>query len=391
MPYGSPVNLLDLLLVVAVVAAVVGGLRAGFVARAASWLGLVAGFLAATWTVPTSLTLVEAGTPGVRLFTGLLVLAVTVTAVTTLFQLAGQRVGRTIATSPLSAFDRGAGAVLGGGLVVALVWLLVPAAAEVPGNVAQQVRTSRMVAAVQQVTPPPPDTVRALRTMVDSSRFPEVFADLRPAPTTGPPPEEIAVPADVVERATASTVNIEAHGCGRYEGSGFTVASNTVATNAHVVAGATEVQVKRPDGTVRDATVVVFDPDADLALLEVPDLGQDPLPLAATTTGTEGVVIGYPGGQDTPRVAPSRIEDRRTALGRDIYGRTPTERRVLFLAAELQRGDSGSPVVDSDGRVGGVVFAISPDRPTTAYALDLDELEEVLDAPREPGVVGDCI
>ena len=391
MSYRARVNLLDLLLLVAVAAAVAGGLRAGFVARAAGWLGLAAGIVLATWTVPTALRLVEDGTPSVRLFTGLLVLAVTVTVVTTLFQVVGFRARRSIAATPLSGLDRAGGAVAGAAVVAALVWFLVPAAAEVPGNVAHQVRSSAVVAAVQHVTPPPPDTVRALRSLVDQSRFPEVFADLRPAPATGPPPADLAVASDALERATASTVNIEADGCGRYEGSGFAVASETVVTNAHVVAGADEVRVKRPDGTSLPATVVVFDPDADLALVHVPGLGQEPLPLAIAAVGTEGAVIGYPGGQDTPRVAAARIEDRRRALGRDIYGRAPTERLVLFLAAELQRGDSGSPVLDAEGTVVGVVFAISPDRPTTAYALDIEELEPLLDRERAPGEVGACI
>jgi S1-C subfamily serine protease len=217
------------------------------------------------------------------------------------------------------------------------------------------------------------------------------FEDLRPAPETGPPPEDVPVAREVVERATASTVHILATGCGRYEGSGFAIAEDTIVTNAHVVAGADEVVIQRPDGQQREGTVVIFDPDVDLAILQVPGLGQEPLPLAPHDISTEGVTIGYPGGQPTPRVAAMRIEDRRAALGRDIYGSSPTERLVLFLATELQRGDSGSPVIDAEGRVGGIVFAISPDRRTLAYALDLEELEAVLEQPRQPEETGACI
>ena len=45
-----------------------------------------------------------------------------------------------------------------------------------------------------------------------------------------------------------------------------------------------------------------------------------------------------------------------------------------MLAAELAPGDSGAGLVNEDGDVVGVAFAIAPDRDTTAYALTADEL-----------------
>jgi S1-C subfamily serine protease len=386
------VNLLDVALLLLVVVAIAGGLRLGFVARAASWIGLAVGVALATWTVPTALTLVEGGQPSVRMFTGLVVLAVTVTIVASLFQAVVLRARHSIASSSLSRVDRAAGAVAGVLAVIGLVWFLLPAASEVPGQISRQVRTSVLAGLVERATPEPPDAVRALRNLVDTSRFPEVFADLQPAPVSGPPPEQIPVDQAIVDRVTASTVNVEADGCGRrYEGSGFAVAPDTIVTNAHVLAGADAVRVKRPDGTVREATVVAFDGARDLAVLEVPDLGQEPLERAEAELGGDGIVIGYPGGQDVPRVAPTRVEDRRSAIGRDIYGRERTERQVLFLSADLQQGDSGSPVIDQQGRVTGVVFAISPDQPTSSFALDLAELEAILAVERVPGDSGRCI
>jgi S1-C subfamily serine protease len=386
------VNLLDLLLLVVIVSAVATGLRLGFVARASSFLGLAAGVGLATVTVPYAMGLAAATQPALRLFAGLLVLAVTVTVVATLFQAVGLRLRHSVASSPLSSIDRGAGAVASVAIVLLVVWLAVPAASVVPGSVAREVRTSAVVEAVTNATPPAPDTVQALRNLVNESRFPEVFADLQPAPDTGPPPSEIPVATDVVERATASTVNVEADGCGRrFEGSGFTVEPGLVATNAHVIAGADRVEVRLPDGPLMAAEVVAFDQRRDLALLRVADLPQEPLELATATTGDPGVVIGYPGGQNTPRVAPVEVRDQRSALGRDIYGRERTERDVLFLAADLQQGDSGSPVVDAEGRVVGVTFAISPDQPTSAFALDRTELEAVLAEGEAPTSTGPCI
>ena len=48
------------------------------------------------------------------------------------------------------------------------------------------------------------------------------------------------------------------------------------------------------------------------------------------------------------------------------------------LAADLAPGDSGAALVDTQGQVVGVAFAIAPDRGGVAYALSIDELREVL-------------
>ena len=54
--------------------------------------------------------------------------------------------------------------------------------------------------------------------------------------------------------------------------------------------------------------------------------------------------------------------------------------------------DSGAPLVDPDGNVIGVAFAIAPDRASTAYALDTIELNAVLDQERSGRVsTGPCV
>ena len=52
---------------------------------------------------------------------------------------------------------------------------------------------------------------------------------------------------------------------------------------------------------------------------------------------------------------------------------------MLVLAAELAPGDSGSALVDPQGQVVGVAFAVAPDKPGVAYALAISELREVLE------------
>jgi S1-C subfamily serine protease len=385
-------NLTDLLLLLTLVLAVVGGVRAGLVARVATWTGLVGGLMAATRTVPAVLAILPPLAGGMRVFAAVLTFGTTVSFVTMLTQVAAVPVRRALASGPMGAMDRAMGAVGSAVAIGAACWILLPTIADVPGAVSRQVRGSIVLGTLDALTPTPPDAVRGLRALLRDDRLPDVFVGLVPAPDVGPPPELLDVAPDVVAQATASTVNVEVIGCDRrYEGSGVTLGPSTVVTNAHVVAGAETVEVRLPDGSMRTAIVVVYDGDRDLAVLEVIDHPLVPLTIADASIGTGAVVIGHPGGQDIARAAPVRIERRAVAIGRDVTGATTAERVVLFLAARLRPGDSGAPVVDTAGRVVGIVFAISPDVETTAYALDADEVRAVLAAPRLPGVVGPCL
>ena len=114
------------------------------------------------------------------------------------------------------------------------------------------------------------------------------------------------------------------------------------------------------------------------------------LPIGQPVTNSGAAVIGYPGGQDTPRVAPATVSGDRPTVGFDIRNQERVERRLLFLAASLQQGDSGSAVIDPTGAVVGVVFAVSPDDPDTAYALHIEELQGALTEPRNPDT-GACL
>jgi len=159
-----------------------------------------------------------------------------------------------------------------------------------------------------------------------------------------------------------------------------------------VVAGVDRPSVLRTDGRRIQATVVVFDPDRDLAVLRVPGLNQAALPVADSDVGDEGAVYGHPRGQDALAISPARIESKVNAQGLDLYGDRRIRRQVLVLAAALEPGDSGGALVDTGGRVVGVAFAVAPDRPATAYALASEELRAVLAVPRGGQVdTGPCV
>lgn len=384
-------NGFDLLIVLAVIGAVVGGVRLGFVARSTSWAGMAVGLVLAALALPSVVERVGGGDQRLLLV-----------AVATLFggALLGQAVGLVlgrqlslgIETGRGQAADRAAGAVAGVVGVLIALWLLLPTMAAVPGWPARQARTSAVAAFVHDSLPQAPDAFLALRQLVGEDRFPEVFDALQPAPEVGPPPAETGISAAVSARVVPSTVKIEGEACGRIQdGSGFVAGPELVVTNAHVVAGEGDTAVERSDGTRVDAEVVAFDANRDIAVLRAPGLDRPALPVASANAGDTGGVYGHPGGGPL-EISPFEIAQEVRARGTDIYDRNRTERSVFFLATELAPGDSGSALVNPDGEVVGVAFAIAPDQPGVGYALTDDELRAVLDGDlSRPVEAGPCL
>src|SRR5262249_51741097 len=106
-------------------------------------------------------------------------------------------------------------------------------------------------------------------------------------------------------------------------------------------------------------------------------VGLAPLPRTIGAVDERGSLFGHPGGGDL-RESPVRIAEQIVARGTNITHTAATEREVYVLAAVTAPGDSGAPVVDTSGRVVGVVFAFDISRETTAYALTDRELDAVL-------------
>jgi S1-C subfamily serine protease len=385
-------NLFDIALILLAVSAAVGGYRLGFLARASSWLGLALGVVAGAVVLPQLLPRIQEASDATK----------TIVAVATIVGMAliGQAVGLLLGSNlraelPLGTArrtDQVAGALVGVAGVAVVLWILLPILAHVQGWTAEQARTSRIAQEVADRFPNPPDTLEALRRIMGDDPFPQVFDALRPAPDVGAAPGASGLSEETAERVSQSTVKIQGQACGRIqEGSGFFVDDDLVVTNAHVVAGEDDTGVELSDGSTLDAEVVAFDPQRDLAVLHTEDSDRASLPVRVAGTGDTGGVFGHPGGGPL-EISPFRVSDQITATGTDIYDRDRTSREVLVLASELAPGDSGSALVDANGQVVGVAFAVAPDKPGVAYALAVEELEAVLagDLSRERDT-GGCL
>jgi S1-C subfamily serine protease len=371
--------MIDILLLVLLVSYAVSGYRQGIAVGALSLLGFLGGAVLAMWLVPPIAGLLPEGV--VRS----VALLVAVLLVAWLGQLAGALIGgrlRDRLTLPAAkAVDQGFGAVAGVVAVSLVLWFIGGALRQVKEpSIARAVAESRVLTAIDGVVPQQlAGLASRFRDVVSDSAFPKVFEGVAPeqiVPVPAPNPSAMPVAVQAVVRRSIVKITGEAPDCGRgQEGSGVVVAAQRVITNAHVVAAVREPSVQLADGGPRlAATVVLFDPTVDLAVLAVPDLRAAPLPLGAELgRGDDAVVAGYP--QNGPYTAvPARVRAVIQAKGEDIYNKPGAVRQVYSLYAHIEQGNSGGPLLSPTGTLTGLVFAKSYDDASTGYALTLGEL-----------------
>ena len=191
----------------------------------------------------------------------------------------------------------------------------------------------------------------------------------------GAPPTGFEIDDDVLGQIARGVVPLRASGCGPVSnGTAFAVAPGLLIGAAHVVAGASkiEIDVRGADsGTALTyvAEAVGYSEAHDLALLRT-DAGVPPLRLARTRLGAVAAVLGYPDG-DALEASPARIEHYVSASG--LWGEG-TRLRVHVLAANVRAGQSGAPLVDQQGHVVGVAFGAARGPADIGFALSRDEL-----------------
>ena len=200
-----------------------------------------------------------------------------------------------------------------------------------------------------------------------------------------------------VEAVGPAVCRIEAGIGGRRGGLGSGVviaADGLVVTNAHVVGEARSVRSVVPDGTAAEARVLGRDPDTDIALLRadanfaaVAELGDSKL----LRRGQIAIAIGNPLGFDwtvTAGVVSALGRSMRSATGRLIDD-------VIQTDAALNPGNSGGPLVASDGKVIGINTAVIRGAQGIAFAVAANTarfvISEILQPwPRAPGLYRHC-
>lgn len=161
---------------------------------------------------------------------------------------------------------------------------------------------------------------------------------------------------------------------------GVVVDDRLVLTVAHAIAGAEEdLRVVAPGGDEYQVTVVGFDRELDLALLDATELDRSAVRLGAAAAGDTGLITAVNSDAQIESIEYQILREVNVRSG-DIYDEGHVERDALDIQAELHPGVSGAPLIDHEGAMVGMVFAISNDREKAGYAIATTEIASFIES-----------
>ena len=215
-----------------------------------------------------------------------------------------------------------------------------------------------------------------------------------PVATAEPVAQSTSSTAAVYERVKDGVVEIHAKTSGQTDpfggetpgaeatGSGFVIdKEGHIVTNQHVVDGANSVNVQFADGTEVDAKVVGTDPSTDIAVLDVDLPASELTPLrfgssSSLEVGDAVIAIGSPFGLEG-----TLTSGVVSGLGREIVSPNGfTIENAVQTDASLNHGNSGGPLLDTQGRVVGVAAQIRSESGGSdgiGYAVPSDTAQRV--------------
>ena len=225
-----------------------------------------------------------------------------------------------------------------------------------------------------------------------------------PSPARIPEDEPVARVAAAVSPSVVQ-VNVEVSqqtpfGTQRGEGLGSGVIyreDGHVITNAHVIDGASEVDIAFADGSTEPAEVVGSDPNSEIAVLKV---NRNDLPAATFASdeppivGQMAVAIGSPAGFEAT-VTLGIVSAVGREFPRELVGNDEEAASALVdliqTDAAISPGNSGGALVDRDGNIMGINVAYLPPAETGAvnlgFAIPADTAVSIADQLIETGEV----
>jgi S1-C subfamily serine protease len=376
-----PGDLLDLILIVLIAAFALAGYRQGFIIGMLSLTGFVLGVAVGALIAP-SIAHALAGSLAWQAFVAILVVFGAAVVGMLVASGIGVAVRSRLTGGPATVVDSLGGAAVNVVAVLIVAWLI--ASFMINGQfpaIARQVSNSAVLKTVDSVMPRNVlylPVFPQLHSLLSNGVYSQVFSAIgEEASLSVQAPDPAVLTSAALTRVDPSIVKIQgvASSCSlKIEGSGFVISPQHVLTNAHVVAGVTGGPVVFAKDGQYDAKVVLYDPERDVAVLDVPGLPERPLKFAAEAPpGASAIVGGYPLNHSLTLVA-ARIGLSVLATGPNIYGTDVVNRHIYPIRAPIEPGNSGGPLLARDGRVYGVVFAASTAIPNRGYALTAGEV-----------------
>jgi putative serine protease PepD len=210
---------------------------------------------------------------------------------------------------------------------------------------------------------------------------PSPSADAALTTLTVTPGDDTAVAA--AARASVVTISTSA-GPESGVGSGIIVSSTgLILTNDHVIAGGGSLSVELFDGRTLDATVVVEDAPADLAVIRVAATGLTAARLgdsAAVEVGESVLAIGSPLGTFTETVTKGIVSGtgRQITVRNEVTGRPRTLTHLIQTDAAINPGNSGGPLIDESGAVIAIATATSTSAEGLGFAIPIDDAKALI-------------
>jgi S1-C subfamily serine protease len=370
--------LLDIALLVLLGAYLVYGYRLGLIRSLGGIIGVVVGAFLALLVEPLVTSWVQ--DPALRTVATIGVVAALVVGGYSGGAALGRLIQSRLTGVGLRRVDRALGAVVVT-VVAALVISMLAASISALGVpiLSQTIASSQVIRAINAITPDPVESFLAqVRSATVDQSLPRIAEAFGGTPSTVIPNVNTDTPA--LNAAAVSVVRItgNAYACGQSQsGSGFVISPDRVLTNAHVVAGVTNPIVDVRNGPALQSRIVYFDPTGDLAVLYVPGLDLKPLTLGPTVgAGTDAVSDGYPFGGPFVSLQVG-VDQVGTVNVQNIYSTGSAPREIYSLAANVQEGDSGGPMLTTAGVVAGVIFAKGEDTANVGYAITMKSVAPV--------------
>ena len=378
------VNTVDWILLGALAVFAWAGWRQGFVAGVLSFAGFIGGGIAALLWLPDLIKSFVTDQSFSVIILGVAVLASAILG-QLIFSIVGRRLRSTLTWRPVKFIDSFAGSALNV-LAFALVgWVIASVLVFLPSNsIAGQIGQSQVLSTLDAIVPNQARTLfKNVSNLVGQKGIPRIVTGFGQEPSTEVAPPQAGISQSVFPVVETFTVRLtgDAQECNQsVSGSGFYFAPGRILTNAHVVAGVQDMQIRLPGlASSAPGQVIYFDPEKDVAVIATRELDTRVSLFARgrAKVGDNAAVAGYPGG-GALAVTPARVSGILSARGEDIYGDSGVQRKVYSLRSNVIPGNSGGPLVNSDGQVLGLVFGSNIDS-DVGYALTNSELQDAID------------